>query len=83
MTGCPHKDIRFCPLYVAAHDRCGLGCDDGQLGEGQCAISRGLVYARQIELIRVKCPGMVERLEWNEDREKTQEQRVRRVNGIH
>ncbi len=85
MDACPHKDIQFCPLYVAAHDGQGLGCDDGGLGYGECAVSRGLVYARQVELIRVKCPGMVEQLQWREDGQKTREQRARNLylNGIH
>ncbi len=24
---CPHAEIQFCPLYVAAHGASGLGCD--------------------------------------------------------
>lgn len=85
MTRCPHKDVKFCPLYVAAHGLFGLGCDDGNLGDGECAVARGMVYQRQIELIRVQCPGIVEQLQWNEDGQKMQEQRARnlRANGIH
>lgn len=85
MPDCPHKDVQFCPLYVAAHDPAGLGCDDGELGHGECAVSRGMVYARQLELIRVKCPGMIEQLQWNEDGQKMRDQRAvnLRVNGIH
>lgn len=81
---CPHKDVRFCPLYVASHGE-GFGCDDGQLGSGECAVSRGMVYAQQVELIRVHCPGLVERLQWNEEGEKMRDQRSRnlRLAGIH
>ncbi|RWE31251.1 MAG: hypothetical protein EOS79_32205 [Mesorhizobium sp.] len=81
---CPHKEIRFCPLYVASHGT-GFGCDDGELGHGECAVSRKMVYDRELELIRVHCPGLVEQLQWNEESEKMREQRSRnlRLAGIH
>jgi hypothetical protein len=41
---CPHARIEFCPLYVAAHEAGGFGCDDGRVGEGGCAVSRGMNY---------------------------------------
>jgi Protein of unknown function (DUF5131) len=28
---CPHSRIEFCPLYIAAHEAGGHGCDDGRL----------------------------------------------------
>jgi len=48
MSDCPHSRIEFCPLYVAAHEAGGNGCDDGRLGEGGCAVSRGMDYGRQL-----------------------------------
>lgn len=41
---CPHPDVRFCPLYLAAHVPGAGGCDDGRLDEGGCAIERGMNY---------------------------------------
>ncbi|MCF6368328.1 hypothetical protein LXM96_05590 [Rhizobium sp. TRM95001] len=70
---CPHKDIQFCPLYVAAHglqDAAGKwhfpGCDDGQLGTDRCAVDRGMSYERQVEKVRAVCPGLVEQLQFKE-----------------
>lgn len=45
---CPHSRIEFCPLYVAAHEARGYSCDDGKLGSGGCAVSRGMDYGRAI-----------------------------------
>lgn len=45
---CPHARIEFCPLYVAAHEAGGLGCDDGRLAEGGCATSRLLDYGKAL-----------------------------------
>lgn len=83
--GCPHADIRWCPLYHAAHEGWGLGCDDGGLGDGNCAVARGQDYARSIGKIRTLHPGYVERIEWNEDAEAIAQQRERnvRLNGVH
>lgn len=41
---CPHTEIVYCPLYAAAHTSGSLGCDDGKLILGECAVSRGLDY---------------------------------------
>ena len=81
---CPHADIQFCPLYVASHGT-GYGCDDGQLGDGHCAVHRGLNYAAEVELIRVNCPGVVERCEWRQALAERAVLRARnlRLNGIH
>ncbi len=81
---CPHKDVRFCPLYVASHGE-GFGCDDGELGGGECAVDRGMAYAQQVELLRVHRPGFVEQLKWKEDGDKMDDQRSRnlRMAGIH
>lgn len=82
---CPHDDVRFCPLYIAAHAGNAPSCDDGGMWDGGCAVDRGMSYARQVELLRVKCPGMVEQAAWSEDIDKRGAQRLRnlRQNGIH
>lgn len=83
--GCPHADIRWCPLYHAAHEAWGLGCDDGKIGNGGCAAARGMDYAKTVWKIRVLHPGYVEQIEWREQAEAIQQQRDRnvRLNGIH
>ena len=49
MTDCPHARIDFCPLYIAAHEGGGLGCDDGRLGEHDgCAVHRGMDYGQAL-----------------------------------
>ena len=48
MAGCPHSRIEFCPLYVAAHEGGGFGCDDGRLAEEGCAVSRGMNYGQAL-----------------------------------
>lgn len=45
---CPHSRTEFCPLYVAAHESGGFGCDDGRLAEGGCAVSRGMDYGHAL-----------------------------------
>lgn len=83
--GCPHADVRFCPLYHAAHEGWGLGCDDGKLDAMACAASRKLNYAKAVSRLRVEHPGYVERIEWNQALEESRQQRERniRLNGIH
>lgn len=82
---CPHADVRFCPLYIASHTGTGLGCDDGELQEGICAVARGLSYQANVELLRIKASGLVERAEWAAAAEAMNAQRARnlRLNGIH
>lgn len=48
---CPHSRIEFCPLYIAAHEAGGLGCDDGRLAEGGCALHRGMNYGAALVLL--------------------------------
>ena len=76
---CPHANIIFCPLYIAAHE--GEGCDDGRLGEGGCAVSRGMDYAAAIARIR---PDIVEESCRRERENELADQRRRnmRINGI-
>lgn len=87
MRRCLHDDVRFCPLYHACHEpgAVDLGCDDGELHTGVCAVARGLSYERNIEHLRVRCPGLVEQLEWRHQAELMRTQRTRnlRLNGIH
>lgn len=47
---CPHADITGCPLYQAAHipALAHLGCDDGHLATGGCAVDRGVSYADRV-----------------------------------
>ncbi|MBB3386026.1 MULTISPECIES: hypothetical protein [unclassified Rhizobium] len=78
-VGCPHKDIRFCPLYHAAHMGGGFSCDDGQLELQTCAVARGISYRDQVEKMRVAFPGLVEQCEWREKAEQGQEQRRRNM----
>lgn len=82
MPGCPHTDIRFCPLYLAAHDCQGLGCDDGRLGEGGCAVDRGLNYATAVARL---CPREVAQAAWRASAEEHRAQIARnmRAAGLH
>lgn len=81
---CPHEDVQYCPLYVASHGT-GLGCDDGELGSGNCAVARKMNYKREVQLVRVKVPGLVETCEWQEQLAARRDQQSRniRLNGIH
>lgn len=83
-TKCQHDDVQFCPLYIAAHGT-GHGCDDGRLGEIGCAVDRGMRYTAELELIRVKCPGLIEQAEWRcaMTRREVQRSHNLRLNGIH
>lgn len=85
VIACPHADVRFCPLYIAAHLGNAPGCDDGKIWDGRCAVARGLDYRRQVEQLRVQCPGIVEQAEWAEDLERRAVQRRRnmRSSGVH
>lgn len=79
MARCPHDDIRFCPLYHAAHEGWGLGCDDGKLGSGKCAVARGLSYIGAVKKIRKQHPGYVERIEKAMFDEESERQRRRNM----
>lgn len=82
---CPHKDIRFCPLYHAAHESSRYGCDDGELGYGECAIARGMIYKDAVAGLKVEKPALVEQLKFKEDAEERWAQTARnmRLLGIH
>lgn len=81
---CPHKDIRFCPLYVAMHIAGGPSCATKDLQDG-CAVAQGASYKALVERLRVTWPGVVERCEWEEALADRRDQRARnlRTNGIH
>lgn len=81
---CPHARIEFCPLYVAAHEA-GPGCDDGRLGDGGCAVSRGMNYgSRLAELCREK-RDLVQECAERESLAMAAEQRKRNMKnlGLH
>lgn len=83
---CPHADIRFCPLYIAAHGQAvGFGCDDGKIFDGRCGVARAISYREQLERLRIAHPGFIEQIEWRQEAERLQVQRGRnlRLNGIH
>lgn len=83
---CPHQNIAFCPLYVAAHDgEMGVnGCDDGRLDEGGCAVARGMDYAAAVGRLMATDPRLVAQLRWNEEAAEIKAQRARnlRLAGI-
>lgn len=82
---CPHENIVHCPLYHASHSGNGFGCDDGDLGGGECAVARGMSYAAEVEKLRVHEPKMVAQIEWDQQAEALKAQRRRNlaINGIH
>ena len=78
MPGCPHADIRFCPLYVAAHAPIGIGCDDVDWVDG-CAVSRGMSYRAEVERLRVVQPRLIAELAFKESAEIAKQQRARNM----
>lgn len=85
MAKCPHDEARFCPLYHAAHEGGGHGCDDGRLGEGGCAVDRGLDYDRAYVRLCLAKPQLVAECEFKELEEARKQQRARnlRAVGLH
>lgn len=71
---CPHAtDIRFCPLYVAAHDGelCGLGCLGNDISGGECEVDEGASYIEMVAALRETAPGFVAKVrEAYEDHER-------------
>lgn len=82
---CPHKDKRFCPLYIASHLGGGQGCDDGRLDEGGCGCAREMNYAVKVEELRASDPRLVAELEFREEVEIDRLTRLNnmRLNGVH
>lgn len=87
MAKCPHADIRFCPLYVVAHDGAlgTVGCIKGEWAEG-CAVKRGRMrYIAAVGRLYLQAPELVDECRFGEEQHEAQEQRRRnlRINGIH
>ena len=85
---CPHKDIRFCPLYVAMNgaEFAGLSCDGGQIEMwGGCMVDRGAKYHDLVGKLRVAHPRFVAQIEWEQalTERRAQVERNMRLNGIH
>lgn len=82
---CPHERIEFCPLYVAAHEAGGLGCDDGRLAEGGCAVSRLLDYGKALARVSHENRELVmECAELESQHMKTEQRRRNMKNlGLH
>lgn len=86
MGKCPHDRIEHCPLYVAAHEGGGFGCDDGRLWEQDgCAVDRGMDYGRAVARLCGANRELVQECAEREGLWLKTEQRKRnmRVNGIH
>lgn len=71
---CPHKEIRFCPLYIASHglqhaDGKWLGCIDGKEtgADRDCGVRRGVNYQRMLARIEATDPAMVARAAFQEE----------------
>lgn len=81
---CPYANALDCPLYLAAHLG-GFGCDDGEIGDGLCAVDRGLDYDRELGRFRAAYPRDLALFEWNREKRNNQAQRRRNLtaNGIH
>lgn len=82
---CPHAEIRFCPLYVAAHEGGGFGCDDGKAEDGRCAVGRGMDYGHQLARLTAAKPRLVAECAFAELEAERQAQRSLnlRLNGLH
>ena len=89
MSVCPHKDVRFCPLYLASHGGKAFngarGCDDGSLDEGGCGVDHGYDYHELVGRMKALAPGYVEQLKWREELEEAKAQRARNMAaaGLH
>lgn len=87
---CPHPDIRFCPLYHAAHGGKEFGgahgCVDALCGQYGCAVDEGrLDYRDAMEKLRRCAPRYAAELAFREAAEQSAEQRARnmRLSGVH
>jgi len=85
MSDCPHDRNEFCPLYIAAHEAGGFGCDDGKLGEGGCAVSRGMEYGQALAKLSLAKRALVLECAEAENRHMKIEQRKRNMKnlGLH
>lgn len=82
---CPHSRIEFCPLYIAAHEASGYGCDDGRLGEGGCAVSRSMNYGKALAALSHANRELVQECAERESLHMRLEQRSRNMKnlGLH
>lgn len=82
MKSCPHKDIRFCPLYVESHNGRCLGCVD-DVGK-DCKVARGASYDKLVEKLIETDALIVFKCQSAEAAELRREQRARnlKLNGI-
>lgn len=85
---CPHAEIKYCPLYHAAHEPTnGLHCiDEDSDGFNGCAVDRGkLKYSQAYAALTINHPRIVAECEWIEAKELRGRQIDRniRLNGIH
>jgi hypothetical protein len=82
---CPHQQIAYCPLYVAAHEAGGFGCDDGKLDHGSCAVDRGMDYGKAVARLWQAKPDLVKECAEGESAAMACEQRQRnmRAAGLH
>lgn len=82
---CQHERIEFCPLYIAAHEGAGLGCDDGRLAEGGCAVSRGMDYGKALARLSSENRDLVLECASRESEHMRIEQRRRNMKslGLH
>ncbi len=80
-SGCPHRLIQFCPLYVACHMSLGseYGCDDGQMDYASCATSRKMNYETTVARLEKEWPAFVEDLREREEAAEAAEQRRRNM----
>lgn len=74
-----HSRIEFCPLYVASHEAGGLGCDDGKMEPGGCAVDRGMDYEQAIARLCRERPGLVQECADRENESVRREQRQRNM----
>jgi hypothetical protein len=84
---CPHPSATWCPLSVANDAAIGIGCDDGQLDAGGCAVDRGMDYSAELGRLLAHQEGarLVAECDWHRALQSRQEQRRRNMvlNGIH
>lgn len=85
MRRCPHPNIAYCPLYHAAHEVGGLGCDDGKLGNGSCAVDRGADYGQMVSALWKARPELISEAAEAESLAMKRQQRERnmRAAGLH
>lgn len=85
MRGCPHTDIRDCPLYHAMHGCGGPSCWSDRLEEGKCAVDLGADYNGLLQALTIKEPKLVAECQWNADLRARTAQRNRNLtlSGIH